>query len=215
MNLMVTNPAQPEHSKSLVPDTPLAFAGAVLSGGASRRMGRPKSQLAVAGEALLARQLRLLHEAGAVELLVSQHPDRPEPPPVNFPVSLVLDDVRTAGPLAGLERLLAVATPGLVLVVAVDLPRLEVDFLKRLVRHAHPDVGVIPRVDGQLEPLVAVYPRAAHAVAMTHLSRGHYALQDLAQVGLADGWLQPWDLDPFDQVFLTNWNRPEDFSESA
>ena len=51
--------------------TPAGFSGVVLAGGKSSRMGRDKATLFVAGETLLARQLRLLAEAGGAELLVS------------------------------------------------------------------------------------------------------------------------------------------------
>lgn len=53
------------------------IAGIVLSGGDSRRMGRPKASLAVDGETFLARAVRTLAEGGCSFVVVVLNPGEP------------------------------------------------------------------------------------------------------------------------------------------
>ncbi len=48
----------------------MPVAAIILAAGASRRLGQPKQLIAFRGEALLARTIRLAHEAGAAPVLV-------------------------------------------------------------------------------------------------------------------------------------------------
>jgi molybdopterin-guanine dinucleotide biosynthesis protein A len=71
------------------------------------------------------------------------------------------DCVAEAGPLAGIERVLAVASARLVLVLAVDMPNMTSSFLRRLAANCKGGVGAIPRLNGRVEPLAAFYPTSA------------------------------------------------------
>ena len=185
-------------------------AGGVLMGGASRRMGRCKSTLLVRGEPLLHRQLRLLKEVGTDPLFVSQHPERLTTLPPDFSARIVVDSRPEAGPLAGLERLLAAASTPWVCVLAVDLPHLELQFLQELLSRITSTAGVIPVVEGRLEPLAAVYPRQAHALVEEHIARKRLAVQEVVRTGLSEGWMRPWVLHEAQARMLANWNCPED-----
>ena len=191
------------------------FSGAVLAGGQSRRMGSPKAHLRVDGEPLLSRQLRLLHETGAADLLVAQHPDRPEPLAAPHSAEVVFDSPPDAGPLAGISAALARCRQPLLLVVAVDLPGLSREFLTRLWEQSSPAQGVIPVLRGRLEPLAAMYPKSAAAACQQHLESGHFAVHEWAELGLAEGWLKRWELEPVWQSCLLNWNEPGDYAGKA
>jgi molybdenum cofactor guanylyltransferase len=187
------------------------FAGAVLAGGQSRRMGFPKTHLRVGNEPLLHRQLRLLHETGAADLLVAQHPDRPEPLAAPHSAEVVFDSPPDAGPLAGVSAALARCRHPLLLVVAVDLPGLSREFLARLWEQSSPTQGVIPVLDGRLEPLAAMYPKSAATACQRQLELGRYAVHEWAELGLTEGWLKRWELEPIWHPCLLNWNEPGDF----
>lgn len=190
---------------------PVSVAGAVLAGGRSVRMGTDKAALTVAGECLLARQLRLLVEAGVGERIVSIAPTSNRPVlPGPEAVRCVVDREPGLGPLAGLESCLAVSRADLLLVVAVDLPALSADLLRRLIAAATPAWGVVPQRQSRYEPLVAVYPRCALAEVSARIARGELALQSLARAGIAGGWLRPWAVAAADEACFTNWNTPED-----
>lgn len=184
------------------------FSGAVLTGGRSRRMGFPKSRLVVEGETLLHRQLRLLREAGASELLMSVNPGSPESPPKDFPARTVPDRITDSGPVAGIEALLQASLTPWVLIVAVDLPRLTVRFITELLHQVTPTSGVVPISGGRLEPLCAVYPRQASATAARSLEEKRLAATGLASTGIQEGWLRPWTVPESAMEQLTNWNHP-------
>lgn len=185
----------------------LAFSGAVLAGGRSSRMGADKSRLRVDGETLLARQLRLLREAGARERIVAGTADGWELEPG---IRGVADRESGLGPLAGLEASLSACTHEWLLVLAVDLPGMSAESLRRLLSFLAPGRGVVPWRDGFAEPLVAVYPKAALAEVTARLDRRELALQPLVRAGLTAGWLQSLPVDQADAALFANWNRPED-----
>jgi hypothetical protein len=66
-----------------------------------------------------------------------------------------------AGPLAGIEAALDASTSPLLLVLAVDMPGMSADVLQQLIGQCAKTTGVIPLVDGIIEPLAAVYPKSA------------------------------------------------------
>ena len=184
------------------------LAGAVLAGGRSSRMGTDKARLFVGGETLLARQLRLLRESGARErLVVGRGADEAVR---ESGVRFVADRQLGAGPLAGLEAALVAGGPGPTLVLAVDLPFITAELLRRLVRRGGSEVGVIPWREDHAEPLVALYPHRALAEVTRRLNAGELALQPLARAGVAAGWLKPWRIADADAAQFTNWNRPGD-----
>jgi molybdopterin-guanine dinucleotide biosynthesis protein A len=97
-----------------------AFTGAVLCGGASRRMGRDKALLTVDGEALAARVATALRAAGAGEV-VAVGGDAAALGALGLPV--VPDSEPGAGPLTGIVTALGRPAPagGVVFVAACDL----------------------------------------------------------------------------------------------
>ena len=196
-------------------DTLVHFSGAVLTGGRSRRMGSPKSRLIVGGETLLHRQLRILREAGASELWISVNPESPESPPEDPPTRIASDRIMNAGPLAGMEALLLSAQTPWVLIVAVDLPRLTVGFIKDLLCQVTETSGAVPILGGRVEPLCAVYPKKAAAIATRCLEEGRLEATRLAHIGIQEGWLTPWTLSESDGEHLTNWNHPGEFEQGG
>lgn len=189
-------------------------AGLVLAGGRSRRMGRDKATLIVEGERLLARQLRILGEAGAAELWVSLGADgfTPEQEGLGGKIRVVRDRVSDAGPLEGLGQVLDRTSASRLLVLAVDLPALDAGFLRRMLERSRMGIGVVPVTPGGPEPLCAVYPVGpARATVSGWGGRGEQSPRRLVVDGVAEGWMEEWRLDPADEVGLINWNAPGDW----
>jgi molybdenum cofactor guanylyltransferase len=142
-------------------------AGAVLAGGASRRMGRDKATLVVGGVELASLALAAAARVADPVVLVAPegHPAR------RLAAALVADPGR--GPLAALAAALAALDADHVLVLAGDHPGLRVELLAHLVAlagRAEAEV-VVCRRGPRLEPLVAVYRRApALALARSRLA---------------------------------------------
>lgn len=128
--------------------------GVLLAGGQSRRMGCDKAQLVWQGQSLLEYQVDTLKAAGVNRVLVSG--ERPEQ-------AGICDRVPVAGPLAGLASVaLAVQEDADLLVIPVDMPRLEASLLQRL-RMQQPQAVCLAFVD-QVLPLRFRCDRAGRAL---------------------------------------------------
>lgn len=131
------------------------FSAAVLTGGASRRMGRDKALLEVGGVPLAVRVAGVLHAAGAAEVMA---------------IGGDLDALRARGldaradprqgqgPLAGLLSALDEARHDVVVVVACDLPDLEPGVVESLVAGLGTADVACARTDRR-QPLCVVWRR--------------------------------------------------------
>ncbi|MBV8102898.1 MAG: molybdenum cofactor guanylyltransferase [Verrucomicrobia bacterium] len=203
-------PQTPDTSlKSLPP-----FSAALLAGGRSRRMGHDKRLLLVDSQGepvpLWKRQLDILRKLRPVELLVSGLSDLEYPPDAR----VVPDKVENGGPLAGILSCLTVAQSKLLLVLAVDLPNMSSTYLSSLVQRSAPGCGVVPAIEQDLEPVAAVYPVEAAAVALTHLQQGQRSLQTFARQLEQSGLVSIQKVAPDDVALFRNWNSPEDLANS-
>lgn len=145
--------------------------GAVLAGGAGRRMGGPKGGVAVEGLSLVERAVGTLLAVPAAggpdlaEVVVVGRGDTPPPAP-GVPVIHDLHPGR--GPVAGLHAALVHAgAHGMerVFLLACDLPLVPPGVVSRVLRAAHRDRIAVPVSSGPLgfEPLCALYPLAVLA----------------------------------------------------
>jgi molybdopterin-guanine dinucleotide biosynthesis protein A len=186
------------------------FDAVILAGGGSTRMGRDKSGLEVEGRPLLARQIDLVRSLGPRVVFISGRREGDYHP---FGCPVVRDAESGVGPLAGLAAAWEASRAPLLLALAVDLPRMNRAVLESLLAACSAGCGAVARVAGRVEPLVAVYPRAAAALVRELLAAGKRAAGELAarcaQAGLV-GWV---DFPAGQAVAFLNWNRPEDLPD--
>jgi len=144
------------------------ITGFVLAGGESTRMGSDKAFLQFGGETLLARSLKL---AGAVcaEVRIVGSAAR-----FAGHGTVVEDIFPKRGPLGGIHAALAASSTDLNLLLAVDLPLIEVRFLEYLVARARQcdALVTVPRASGGWQPLCAVYRKAFAQTAEAALRQG-------------------------------------------
>ena len=164
----------------------LACVGVVLAGGASRRMGQDKALLRLdEGATLLERTIARLHEAGLEEVaVVVSTPKRAHSLRMALPntgdVSFVADETPGRGPLGGLHAALT-AYPGRdALLVACDMPCLDVRALRLLCTPDAADV-TLPRVNGRDQPLHARYGPACLPVTARLLRQDRLAMRGLTE----------------------------------
>jgi molybdenum cofactor guanylyltransferase len=173
-------------------------------------MGRDKAFLPVewkgASAPLWARQLAILQSLGPEKLLISG----PRKPGFPESVSIVPDKWKNAGPLGGVATCLNQIESALLLVLAIDMPHIQRDFLKKLLARSEADCGVVPVCCNRFEPLVAVYPRIALGVAIEQLKNNDYVLQRFVEKLLKRRLLIRYEVGTREQDQLANWNRPED-----
>ncbi len=183
------------------------FSAVILAGGKSSRMGRDKAWLEVGGQPLLARQIQLARELGAREIFISGRADADY---AAFGYPVLRDKFAGAGPLAGIERALDAAALPLLLVLAVDLPEMSVEFLRGLGAGCVENVGAIPRVNGNIEPLAAFYPKAAQSLAGASLGNRRNAVTTFAENCAQSGLARFVELPAAEARHFVNWNSPAD-----
>jgi molybdopterin-guanine dinucleotide biosynthesis protein A len=148
-------------------------AGLLLTGGASRRMGRDKAELVVAGERLADRAARVLTAVCDPVLEVG---------PGASSLRAVSDDSPRAGPLAALvsgsAALRADGHDGSVILLGVDLPFIGVPLLELLAGYPSTDT-VVPIADEVRQSCCARYAPAALDTATQLVVRGERALHEL------------------------------------
>jgi molybdopterin-guanine dinucleotide biosynthesis protein A len=179
----------------------------LLAGVKSRRMGVDKATLVIAGRPLWQRQLGMLRDLRPKSLWVSA---TSVPPwcPVDIPV--VVDQPPSHGPLSGVAAGLRRLQSSHLLVLAIDLPKMQLDHLLKLWALAGPGSGVIPRNGDHLEPLCAIYPRAA-VVAAEESLRGHRAsVQDFGQKLQICSQARFYELTFTETLMYLNMNTPAD-----
>jgi molybdopterin-guanine dinucleotide biosynthesis protein A len=188
----------------------MTFSAVILAGGRSTRMGTDKALLPIAGQTLLAHQLNTVRTLAPAELFISTRDPRLYD---GFNARLVTDRWPDAGPLAGIAAALETATSPLLLVLAVDLPAVTPELLRCLLEYAQPHAGVVPRIQGQLEPLAAAYPKAATALALNLLHAGQRAVHTFVDQCQASGLVVVPELGPELAPCFTNWNMPADLPQ--
>jgi molybdopterin-guanine dinucleotide biosynthesis protein A len=151
---------------------------AVLAGGASRRMGRPKAALSYGAETLVEFQTRRL--SGIFEevfVVAKEAPDFPV-----GPARVILDRVPERAAIHGLVRALEEAADR-VFVLGVDLPAVPPALLRAISARALGSASpcVLPRAEGRLQPLAAVWRRSVLEAARRRIAAGELSLHGLAE----------------------------------
>jgi molybdopterin-guanine dinucleotide biosynthesis protein A len=131
----------------------------ILAGGKSTRLGRNKVVETIGEKSLLERVVSGLSSL-KTEIIVVVARDSSLPQLANYPgLKMVTDIYPGKGSLGGIYTGIAFSGSFYNLVVACDMPFLNPDLLGYMVGLAGEFDVVIPKVDGILEPLHAVYSR--------------------------------------------------------
>jgi molybdopterin-guanine dinucleotide biosynthesis protein A len=168
----------------------------VLSGGGGARLGgADKASIEVGGRTLLEHALHALVDVPEVVVV---GPEVPTSRPVTFTREDPPGGGPAAGLLAGVRRF--VRTPARVVVLAVDMPLVTPETVRRLVAADREDGATLVGEDGRAQHLCAVYSvealvRAAHDLASGYgvAMRDLVAGLDLEPVAAAAGETQDLD----------------------
>ena len=159
-----------------MPHRPGAVAGLLLTGGASRRMGRDKALIEVDGQRLVDRAVAVLAAVADPVIEVGSGWST---------LQAVREDPPGSGPLAalaaGAAALRAAGHDGPVLVLAVDMPRVGVELLRFLAARVGPPATAVPRADGHPQPMCARYGPDVLAAVDARLAAGGRSLRDLLE----------------------------------
>ena len=200
--------------------------GWVLAGGRSLRMGRDKASVEIAGVPLLDRMLRKLKVLGLRARVAGMRD------PLEWMDIEVMSDLHPdCGPLSGVETALRRSEMPLVLVLGVDLPLIETDFLMWMLERAQVSgaVATIPRLLDEPQPLCAVYRREWLPHVVRALESGDYKVMAAVEHAIAEGGVSRVDMFDVERVIASgawdpalpvhcqfiNCNRPADATTVA
>lgn len=186
--------------------------GFVLAGGQSSRMGADKALLEVNGRTLLERALHTLSKVASGVWILGNWD--------KFGAfgKVIADELPGHGPLGGIHAALRASNHDLNLILAVDMPFVEVRFLEYLVARASRNSAAVtvPHAGGGWQPLCAIYRREFAEVAEPALRAGKNKIDPLfKQLSLCvveENELMEHD---FGVEMFRNLNTPEDLSAAG
>ncbi len=184
-----------------------AVSAIILAGGQSRRMGRDKALIDYQGRPIIAHVIDTLRALSDDIVVVSNRSDLYGP----FGARVVPDYEPPCGPLGGIAVGLQTAQHPLAVIVACDMPFLNVTLLRWLIDLAEGYDAVVPQTGDEFEPLHAVYRRECHDPIVRRIERGERrVISFFADVRLRPVPEPEWRvLDPAGRS-LVNLNTPDD-----
>lgn len=190
----------------------LNLSAVILAGGESRRMGRDKAWVELGGKSLIAIAVEKVRQLGVGEVFIS---GRAGADYATLKCPVLLDLEPGFGPLGGIERALHVTRSPLLLVLAVDLPHMTDALLRKLAAGCDRLTGVVPKLNGEFEPLAAIYSKRCHAIAIAFIAKSRYAARDFAAACLRERAVRKFTVARGDAGCFGNWNSPSDLSAAG
>ncbi len=156
------------------------LAAVVLTGGKSSRMGTDKAFLPMPDsptETFLSHTLSLLHNFDCIALSVAAKDEKYHP----YGCLQIPDCWPEIGPMGGIASALSALDTHAVLVLACDTPFLSDALISRMTSAyaAHPDAQCIccSDIEGQIQPLCAIYAKSALPYFLESIAEERYALR--------------------------------------
>jgi len=176
----------------------------IMAGGNSVRMGQDKSMLPVNGQPMIKYIAEQLRPHFSQILISSSDVSR-----YNIAgAEVVPDEVAGRGPLGGIASALKASANELNFVIACDIPQVDIDLMKMLLRESRKFDAVIPRTgQSKYEPLFAVYKKSALKTIEEALLSGDNRIID----ALGSSKVKYIDLN--DVLQLKNLNTMDDYRE--
>lgn len=197
------------------------MAGAILTGGRSRRFGSDKTVARLGRHTMRERVAAALGEAGVAPIATigdpaaARRPGDRDPAPTTAPSApsteaAVADEAPGEGPLGGVLTALRWSPASWTVVVAADLPLLDELTVRALVDRARGGGGAVAvaRAGGRLQPTCACWPASAEAVLQARFDRGERSII---------GALEALAVEPVDvpERVVTDVDTPEDLARLA
>jgi molybdopterin-guanine dinucleotide biosynthesis protein A len=187
-------------------------SAAVLAGGRSRRMGKDKAFVEIRGKTMLARVLERL--SPLFERIMIVGPASPALEDFEFPV---YPDLRPGkGSLGGIHTALHYSPTEEIFCTACDLPFINPAVVSHILRLAGGGwQAVVPVVDGEMEPLCALYSRSMAGAVERDLDAGVRRIKTTL-ASLRVRVVEAEELLPMDPELLTffNINTPADLERA-
>lgn len=176
--------------------------GAILCGGQSRRMGRPKAGIVLpGGSALIEHVYRALKAVCRNVVLVGHAEGVPD---ALGPLARIEDTTKGLGPIGGIEALLSSGVDSKYMIAPCDLFKIT-DHVFRFLASKEDGRPVVLKNKDRIEPLVGIYPAAMLPLVRDQIKKNRLAMCDLLMEANAVLLTIPPQYDPV----LANANTPE------
>ncbi|MFC2017483.1 molybdenum cofactor guanylyltransferase [Chloroflexota bacterium] len=130
----------------------------VLAGGKSLRLGRSKALETIGGKSLIECVVEQLRPLASQILIVTSREQSDLP--VAYKAEILVDIYPNKGPIGGIYTGLLASQSSHSVVVACDMPFVNVELLRYMIELSPGFDAVVPRLgEGKVEPLHAVYSR--------------------------------------------------------
>jgi molybdopterin-guanine dinucleotide biosynthesis protein A len=184
--------------------------GLVLAGGESRRMGQDKALLIREGQSQLRYVASLLGKVSDAVFVSARREQQDDPERSQFPT--IVDRYDNIGPVAGILSAMD-EHPGVDwLVVACDLPNIDITTLEFLLGHLsrdRPFTAFESSYDGLPEPLCAIYTSGSDALIRQFVDEGIVCPRKMLINSDTELLAQP------NPQALDNINTPDDLAGSV
>ncbi len=186
--------------------------GIILAGGENRRMGADKAFLDIDGRPMIEHILALFAGLFKKTIIVTNTPDRYR----NYGVEVTSDALDIRGPLTGIYSGLLRSTDEYNFVAACDMPFLNPRLISYMGEIAAGQDAVVPKFNGFLEPLHAIYRRGLLPIMETQIRK-----QDRRIRGLFDHiqvrYVTEEEIVRFDPLkrSFRNLNTPKEYKEAV
>jgi molybdopterin-guanine dinucleotide biosynthesis protein A len=148
----------------------------LLAGGKSSRLGTDKARIKLDGSLMMLQAIAQKLLAVSNEVIVATDGRRYDE--LKVKVKWVEDIYPGAGSLVGLYSGLRAAKSSYALVVACDMPFLNVDLLQYMINLPRDYDALIPKVGDKIEPLHAIYSKKCLQPIKSSLDAGHLKIVD-------------------------------------
>lgn len=182
----------------------------ILTGGASRRMGRDKAQLPWKGETMCQSLINRYSVLGPVAVSVNRAGR------FEFTNAMELvDEFPDMGPMNGIVSAFSRTEEDEIFLTATDLPYGQPELVEKLRRLAgDADACVMHRGVKGLEPLFAIYKRSCYAPALSFMREGRRSIMALLG-SLRVRYVEESELEGFDlERILANVNTEKEYEEA-
>ena len=145
----------------------------ILSGGNNRRMLHNKAFLQMGQKSIIEREIEVLSTLFSRIIVVTNTPESHE----HLRVNLVFDIIPGKGPLGGIYSGLMASKDKYNFVVSCDLPFLNAGLISYMIELTEGHDIVVPRLNGLVEPLHAIYSKHCLIPIKRQLDRNELKIQ--------------------------------------
>jgi len=145
----------------------------ILAGGKSRRMGSDKGLIDFKGVPMITHILRVLDKLNLPTNIISSNKEYSK-----FGKPVYQDIIPNKGPLGGLYTALELSNSPMILLLACDMPSLNLKALKRLIKLAFSGNMVVSTDGKNISPFFSCYPQSLKNDVKKAIERNELRLLD-------------------------------------